>query len=207
MTAEQHQRLTAYLANQRWFGGKGRDFSVVHVHALPWLLRDEVRARIEFVTVAYDNGDNDTYQVPLAYFDEPVPSLAHALVGEVNDPELGNVVAYDAVHLKSFTTALLNSFRRAGESTQRQAGESTQRQADQPAPLTFVVVEGAGLPEESEAGAVSSAEQSNTSVVYGQTAILKVFRRISAGRNPDVEIHEVLTKHGSDHVAATPGLG
>lgn len=197
MTAEQHQHLTAYLANQRWFGGKGREFSVVHVHALPWVLRGKVHARVEFVTVAYDNGDTDTYQVPLAYCSEPVPSLVHALVGEVADPELGNVVVYDAAHLKSFTAAMLNRFRRAGDLAQRKGEEQTS--------LTFVVVEGAVLPEESDSGAVSVGEQSNTSVVYGQTAILKLFRRINAGRNPDIEIHQALTEHGSDHVAALLG--
>ncbi|MDQ3479728.1 MAG: aminoglycoside phosphotransferase, partial [Actinomycetota bacterium] len=205
MTAVLQEHLSSYLAKQRWFGGKGRDFSVVHVHSLPWLPSEDVRARIEIATVAYDDGDQDSYQVPLAYLDEPDPALAHAFVGEISHAELGDVVAYDAVHLKSVTAALLAGFRQAEQKTQRQAEEKTQRQADQLTQPTFAVVEGAELPDLSEAGMVSSAEQSNTSVIYGDSAILKLFRRISAGGNPDIEIHDALTRHRSDHVAALLG--
>ncbi|HUX27852.1 MAG TPA: maltose alpha-D-glucosyltransferase, partial [Terracidiphilus sp.] len=41
---------------------------------------------------------------------------------------------------------------------------------------------------------VGSAEQSNTSIVYGQQLILKLFRRLQPGENPDVEIGRFLTE-------------
>ncbi|MBA3265605.1 MAG: aminoglycoside phosphotransferase [Nocardioidaceae bacterium] len=223
MNADLHEHLTSYLTNQRWFGGKGREFSVVAVHPLPWLPSDEVRARIEIVTVAYDDGEHDSYQVPLAYLDEVDPTLVHALVGAVESPDLGEVVAYDAVHLKSVTAALLVGFRGVEEETRRRDEAATRRlggdvtgdgrgqtklppggldEATQP---RFVVVDGAELPEASDVGTVSSADQSNTSVIYGESAILKLFRRISTGSNPDIEIHEALTRHQSDHIAALLG--
>ncbi|MBA2445836.1 MAG: aminoglycoside phosphotransferase [Nocardioidaceae bacterium] len=212
MTADLHEHLATYLVNQRWFGGKGRTFTVVHVHALPWLTSDDARARFEIVTVAYDDGDQDAYQVPLVYLAEPDPALAHALLGDLKHPELGDVVAYDAVHVKSVTAAMLGCFRQAEEGVRRRAEEAVrrppedvQRPADQEAQATFVVVEGAELPDDAEQGIVSSADQSNTSVIYGESAILKFFRRISAGGNPDIEIHAALTHHKSDHVAALLG--
>ena len=50
-----------------------------------------------------------------------------------------------------------------------------------------------------------SGEQSNSSVAFGEDALLKLFRKITPGRNPDITVHEVLTRAGSDHVAALYG--
>jgi maltokinase len=58
----------------------------------------------------------------------------------------------------------------------------------------------AGVP-----GDIISTEQSNTSLVYGERAILKLFRRLEAGQNPDVEIHAALRGTGNKHIA--PLLG
>jgi maltose alpha-D-glucosyltransferase/alpha-amylase len=41
---------------------------------------------------------------------------------------------------------------------------------------------------------VGSAEQSNTSILYGKELILKLFRRLQPGENPDVEIGRFLTE-------------
>ena len=49
------------------------------------------------------------------------------------------------------------------------------------------------------------AEQSNTSIVYGHSAILKVFRRLEPGPNPDAEIHRALHAVGSTHIAQSFG--
>jgi maltokinase len=57
-----------------------------------------------------------------------------------------------------------------------------------------------GLP-----GDVISTEQSNTSLVYGESAILKLFRRLEPGLNPDVEVHAALRRTENPHIA--PLLG
>src|SRR5207302_128663 len=46
------------------------------------------------------------------------------------------------------------------------------------------------------------AEQSNTSLVYDDRLIMKVFRRLQSGRNPDVEVTLALDDVGFNHVAA-----
>ena len=49
------------------------------------------------------------------------------------------------------------------------------------------------------------AEQSNTSIVYGDSVILKVYRRIEPGENPDLEVHRALHAAGSKHIADPVG--
>jgi maltose alpha-D-glucosyltransferase/alpha-amylase len=66
----------------------------------------------------------------------------------------------------------------------------------------------AGVTEEASSLAVRrvSAEQRNSSIVYGDRLILKLFRRLEAGRNPDIEIAKYLTEKAHfDHTPAFMG--
>ena len=191
--AQFRQLLADYFVRRRWFAGKGRDFTVSHVYALPWLEQENgeqrSRSRVEVVTVVFSDGTSDDYQFPISYLPDGDPELEHALVGPLDHPALGHVVAYDAVYLKEATAALIEGFQH--------------RRPDHD--LEFHTVEGTKLPDPIPPGSVMSAEQSNTSIVFGDDAILKLFRRISHGKNPDIEIHDALTRAGSEHVA--PLLG
>ncbi len=103
--------LAAYMVGRRWFAGKGREFTVAHVDALPWLA-ERPRLRIEVVTVQYEDGTRDSYQLPVAYLDDLEPDHDHALIGHVTDPtgDTATVVAYDAVYLKDCAEVLLAAF-------------------------------------------------------------------------------------------------
>lgn len=191
MTGSFEEQLGAYLAEQRWFAGKGREFSIQAVHPTSWLSSTAPRARIELVSILYVDGDpsTETYQVPLAYLAEADPELTHALVGPVDHPQLGAVVVYDAVFLPSVADLLLRGFR------------DRRSEAD----IFFHLLDDAEPPDSGVIGTVMTAEQSNTSIAYGEDALLKLFRRVSDGGNPDIEVHQALTRHGSVHVARMLG--
>ena len=76
--------------------------------------------------------------------------------------------------------------------------------ADTVGPMHFHPAGVAQIPE-GVPGDIVSTEQSNTSLVFGQEAIFKLFRRLEPGLNPDVEIHATLRETGNEHIA--PLLG
>jgi len=52
---------------------------------------------------------------------------------------------------------------------------------------------------------VVDAEQSNTSIVLDESVILKFFRKVDIGPNPDLELNRLLTSEGFDHIPAQLG--
>ena len=190
MTADR-DALERYIASARWFGGKGREFRVRDVRRAGVLGKptdDVPQVGIELVELEYADGESETYQVPLAYYAEQQQRLEHALVGSWDDDELGQVHAYDAVHDREATALWLRAF---------DAGATV-------GDLTFHRLPGHELDLESHS-TLFSGEQSNSSVAFGEDSLMKVFRKVTSGLNPDVVIHKVLTEQESDHVAALYG--
>ncbi|MGH3413334.1 MAG: maltokinase N-terminal cap-like domain-containing protein [Marmoricola sp.] len=175
MTRE--EALTAFLGGARWFGGKDSDFAITEVTELP--------LGVYLVEVGRTDGGRDVYQVPLSSYPEPQDRLAHALVGEWDDR-----FWYDAVHDREHLSTWLEAFDRA-------VGEAG---ATRVQPLAFHLLPGHRL-DLTTHSTLYSGEQSNSSVAFGEDSLMKVFRRVTRGVNPDIEIHEALTRAGSEHVA------
>ena len=193
--------LKQHLEKARWFGGKGRQFEVTDVRrlALPGSADPDTTAplglvSIELVTVEYEPSskraapETEVYQVPLSFYLGERPRLSHALVGHWDDAELGEVWAYDALHDHSATPLWLRGFvegKPVGDIVFHRVGDDP---IDVHARSTIM-----------------SAEQSNSSVVFGDDSLMKLFRRVTPGRNPDIEITAALTEAGNEHVAALYG--
>ncbi|MCW2844315.1 MAG: hypothetical protein JWN22_2231, partial [Nocardioides sp.] len=191
MRAEALAAVEAYVAAARWFGGKGRDASataVRRVALLPQASPEGPQVGIELVDVTYAGGETETYQLPLAYYPQAQERLEHALVGSWHDDDLGDVVAYDAAHDREAAALFLQGF----------ADEA--RTGD----LTFFRLPGHELDTDTHS-TLFSGEQSNSSLAFGDDSLMKLFRKVTAGRNPDIEIHRALTERGSEHVAALYG--
>ena len=199
------EQLRDFVAGARWFGGKGRPFEVTDVRRL-WLSdRPDARVAVELLTLAYADGGADLYQLPLAYRSagpEGTPEEGSpegvARVGTWEDEELGPVVAHDALQDPLSAAHWLQAFAEA-ESPADGASRG----------LEFHRVPGAGLGTAAEVAGwtpkLLRGEQSNTSVVFGDRALLKVFRRLAPGSNPDIEILAALTEAGSAQVAPLYG--
>ncbi|HEY2832025.1 MAG TPA: aminoglycoside phosphotransferase [Sporichthyaceae bacterium] len=187
--------MMPWLSGRRWFAGKGRQVSDVTLAASGWL-QDNPPVRIEFVTVRYADAEGeeapqDTYQVPVVYRREPLESLGHALIGQTELAEHGDGPwwVYDALYDKE-VTGLWPTGMREDRDTEGMAFRH------EPANAT---------PDTPAEANVLSGEQSNTSLVFGDAMILKVFRRLADGPNPDVELHHALAEAGNSRVAALLG--
>ena len=184
------ESLKAFVTEARWFGGKGREFEIGDVRRLaevPGAPEDGPSTVLHLVELRYDDGGVELYQVPLVFYSEPQSRLDHAFVGWWEEEELGWVHAYDALHDREAMAGWLHAF-------------DTKPEGD----LRFERIPGHELDLESHS-TLFSGEQSNSSVAFGEDSILKVFRKITPGTNPDIAIHEVLTEAGSDHVAQLYG--
>jgi maltokinase len=181
------QQIADFIEGSRWFGGKGRGHTVTDVRRLGVIAESAPRVVVDLCELTYDDGDVELYQLPLALYTEPEHRLDHAFVGWWEDPEAGWTHAYDAVHDREAMAAYRRAFARPDTGAiefHRLPGEPIDPDALS-TPFT--------------------GEQSNSSVAFGEEALLKIFRRVTPGINPDIEVHEVLTRAGSDNVAALYG--
>ncbi|WP_426245258.1 maltokinase N-terminal cap-like domain-containing protein [Nocardioides sp. LHG3406-4] len=183
-----HPQLEAYLEAARWFGGKGRGARVTGIDRIASLDGSPLLT-VDLITVAYaDGGADEVYQLPLGNYAEPEGRLEHALVGSWYDGRLGHhVFAYDALHDRDAMARYLQAF--AETDATREVGG-----------LTFHRLPGHECDTEAHS-TLFTGEQSNSSVAFGEDSVLKVFRKITPGPNPDIAVHEVLTRAGSEHVA------
>ncbi|WP_433892824.1 maltokinase N-terminal cap-like domain-containing protein [Streptomyces sp. CA-111067] len=183
--------LRGWLPKQRWFAGKGLPIGRFRLAAATELVPPGGRLGPlgllhVLVDVEQQGRPADCYQLLLGAHPLLPSSLVGTALGRAEGGPYDGLTLYDAPHdprLAAVLFELLREPERAG------AGQ-----------LRFTVEPTAGLPER-PAPRVSTAEQSNTSVVYGDAFILKLFRRVSPGTNPDLELSLALARAGSRRVA------
>ena len=176
--------LTDWLPEQRWFAGKGLELSGVRV-ARRAVMLDDPEVLIEHLLVDLEvDGRPQRYQVPIATAPElPGDRRAFPLTPEGSSP-----VVYDGLRDPSGTESLL---RHLGE--QAEVGG-----------LRFRLVADAPVPEPTW-GRLLEGEQSNSSLVFGDDLMVKLFRLVQPGVNPDVELHAALADRDCPAVAALRG--
>ena len=185
--------FAAYLDRTRWFGGKGRPYAVTDVRTLGELPGGPPLVVIHLVEVTYSDAEGGTelYQVPLAFYARPRAPAR---------PRLRRLVGGPRARLGA---RLRRAARPRGDGAVA-AGLRRRRPTARPTGCASTGCPGHELDLEAHS-TLFSGEQSNSSVAFGEDALMKVFRKVTPGVNPDIEVHEVLTRAGSDHVAALYG--
>jgi maltokinase len=177
--------FSEWIINRRWYAGRSRELASAEP-ALVTPLGDDLEHVL--LDVKYVDGFTERYQVLVRWADGPVDGYPDAaVIGTAQGPD-GDRYAYDALYDPEAARHLLSLI------------DSSATVAD----LRFLREPEATLPVNAPPK-VSGAEQSNTSVIFGKDAMLKVFRRVAPGINPDIELNRVLARAGNPHVAALLG--
>ncbi len=185
--------LPRYLQSRRWFRSKARSLVSATIDELIPLGSEASLVQLAFVRVEFREGNPETYVLPLALLAGPAAAeleqqKPQAIVAHL---ELSGVeakgVLYDAVYGPHFPAHLFDLFTRRKELP---GGAGLLK--------SWPVKSPAIRPPAAERpliGVVSNAEQSNTSLVFGNEYICKLFRKVEQGPNPEIEISRLLTEH------------
>jgi trehalose synthase-fused probable maltokinase len=161
-----------WIASRRWYGDKARSLTIVEPETIVTVELPVTQAALAIVRASYAHDDDARYFVPLAATQEP----------DEDGPSPGLA---DALKHPEFLEWLMRGF--AENRTIQDVGVWQWRALGDESPLASI---------DPAAARVLSAEQSNTSVVFDDTAVAKVFRRLQEGLNPDLEIGAFLTERG-----------
>jgi maltose alpha-D-glucosyltransferase/alpha-amylase len=186
--------LPAFLQTRRWFGGKAQAIKAAKITDTIPFPNGTAPGMIALIEVEYVQGMLETYALPVTFAagqsaarvrqTAPRAVVAEIQLSAKNGASTG--VLYDAVEAPDWCMSLLDAIARrrqfkgtAGEvvAAPTRAFRTLRGPADGPLPSS-----------------VLRAEQSNTSIVFGDRLILKLYRRLAEGVNPDLEVGRFLTE-------------
>ncbi|HTD88966.1 MAG TPA: maltose alpha-D-glucosyltransferase [Candidatus Binatia bacterium] len=194
--------LAKYIQPRRWFAGKSRQIKSVHVQdAIPLPFNSE-RAFVTLLSIDYVQGDPEQYLLPLTFaWGKDAMRVQHHypffMVCSLRVQEnKQDGILYDASGSPQFCAFLLDAISRR----RTFKGEHGDLEAWMGAAYKRIRGANGGLPP-----ALSKAEQSNSSIHYGDKFILKMFRRVETGVHPELEIENFLTEREFPNVPAVAG--
>jgi maltokinase len=175
--------LRDFVVGQRWFGSKSRE--VAHFRVLETIPLTEQPLGLAVLEVEFLPGTHELYQLPIGARPEGEWSEGVICINE-------GMTIYDAMSDPDTARQLV---RLIASDTEIETGQGAAE--FRPA--------GPGLPAEIAAVRPMGAEQSNSSVVLDERFVLKAYRRLGAGPNPELEILRFLTERDFPHIAALRG--
>ena len=192
-------QLPAFLLEQRWFGGKARQIVSTEIGDIIELRRGKLESLVVLVGVKFREGAEEQYVLPLVPVRAPEADTGSALL-KISDAEFGrSLVLTNALENSDFLENLLQLIgsesvlsAERGELRGHCRAAFAKPYAEFSRPVKARLLRG---------------EQSNSSVVYDDRLILKFFRRVEEGINPDLEMTAFLTERAQyQHVPALAGF-
>jgi maltose alpha-D-glucosyltransferase / alpha-amylase len=194
---ELENSLPAYLKLRPWFNGSGKEIRSVRIRETIPLPFDNDRGMICILGVDYMQADPEQYLLPLAFasgekaahIEADFPGLVVARLHIMGTETEG--ILYDPVGNKAFGGAILEAIARR-RSFRGTEGELTTT----PTTALRTVRNGAALPREA---VLDKAEHRNTTIHVGEKFLIKLFRQVAIGVNPDLEVGSFLTEKKFPH--------
>ena len=178
--------LKEWIENQRWYASKSRRVSSIEIDESV-VLSEAPMLLLALVQAVFATGQHELYQLPLGFRHD----------GEESDEEAIAVVegwgVYDALTDPEHARQLMRRID-AGEDLETAEGCLRFRRADGPL----------AVPDDVDVRSVG-VEQSNSSLVFGSDLVLKVFRRLEPGINPELEMLRFLTAREFPSIAPLRG--
>jgi maltose alpha-D-glucosyltransferase/alpha-amylase len=193
--------LASYLPARRWFAGKARTVRAVRIADAVDAPPGAGGAAVVLAQVEYTEGEPEVYLVPvLCATGDAAAHLAGttpgAAIARLAGRERADAVLVDALHDAGFCRALLEAVGRR----RRLRGRAGTAVCSRTREFQSLAGDAQALTP-----AVVPVEQSNTSVVFGDRLILKVFRKVEPGPNPDLELGRFLAQRRFACVPAVAG--
>jgi maltokinase len=180
--------LQEWIVTQRWFGSKTRDVTQIELAETATLRSEPPLLVLALVEARFGEGTHETYQVPLG-MRPAAEGWSERVISRT-----GEWTVYDALADPAHGRELLHRIRQGDQVPVEDGALRFQWAAGAPAGA-------AGSVEVRPVG----VEQSNSSVVFGESLILKAFRRVEPGVNPELELLRFLTERGFPHIAPLAG--
>jgi maltokinase len=187
LTALDEERLGEWLLGRRWFGSKAEDVSQTHVLDVVTLDDGSPTVALAAVEARFPTGTHAIYQLLLG-----MRPAGEGWTEERLD-DLDGLTVYDAL-----------ADPEAAQVLPRLLAETATVKGDT-ATVEFHWGEQFPRPRPDAVVRSMGAEQSNSSVVLDETLVLKLFRRLEAGDNPELEMLRFLTRNGFPHIAELAG--
>lgn len=176
------EALAEWLEQRRWYASKSRHVTGIEIEERAQLV-EEPPLLLAIVQTRFASGSHDLYQLPLTF--RPLGEAPDAIA------QAGDMAAIDSVAEPEYGQELL---RRLESEAELETDDGVFRFHRAQAPLSpQAPVRPIGV------------EQSNSSIVIGEETVLKVFRKLEPGINPELELLQFLTDHGFANIAPLQG--